>query len=130
MHVKQYVYQYLNDALLRIPLARWQRVLSLEQAEPAFRNQTIKIIYAYVETKNARPVYCHRIESLRYTFDSVGIYCSPPLPDLELLAGMQNDNVTYLSAKLEQQKFFTTRYWKVSPQLLDSILDKIWHDRC
>lgn len=129
MRLKEYVYEYSNYALLRIPLARWQRILSLEQAEPAFCNRTIKIIYAYVEMEKARPVYCHRIEALRYTFDTYGFYCPPALPDLGLLAGVQDDNVIYLSAKREQQEFFRMRYWRVSSQLLDSVLDTIWQDR-
>jgi len=128
MRLKEFVYQFTDYVLLRIPLARWQRILSLEQAEPAFCNRTVKVIYAYVEMEKARPVYCHRIEALRYTFDNYGFYCPPPLPDLGLLAGVQDDNVAYLSTKREQQEFFKIRYWQVSPQLLDSVLDKIWSD--
>lgn len=67
MRLKQYVYQNCEHALIRLPLARWQRILSLEQAEPVFRNCNIKIIYAYVEMYGIRPVYCHRIEAVRYT---------------------------------------------------------------
>lgn len=69
--LKQFVYQY-DAELRRVPLARWQRILCLEQSEPAFRNCTIRIIYAYVEMANVKPVYCHRIEAARYAFDEAG----------------------------------------------------------
>jgi hypothetical protein len=128
MRIKQFVYQYCEHALLRLPLARWQRILSLEQAEPAFRHQTIKIIYAYVEMQNNKPVYCHRIEAVCYSFDEDGYYCPPPLPDLGLLAGVREEKVTYLEPRRERQQFFAERYWQPSPQLLDNILDKIWRD--
>lgn len=128
MKLKQFVYQYDDFALLRLPLARWQRILALERAEPAFRQRTIHIIYAYVEMQNKRPVYCHRIEAVCYRFDAGGYYCQPPLPDLDLLAGIQEEKVTYLSSRRARQQFFAERYWQPSPQLLDTILEKIWHD--
>jgi hypothetical protein len=126
--LKEFVYQYSDYAFIRVSLARWQRILSLEQAEPAFRNQIIKIIYAYVEMLESKPVYCHRIEAVRYAFDEDGYYCPPPLPDLGLLSGVGEEKITYLSSKREQQQFFTERYWELSPQLLDTILDKIWDE--
>lgn len=126
--LKHYVYQHRDHALLRVPLARWQRILSLEQAESAFRNQPVKIIYAYVETRANKPVFCHRIEAVCYMFDDDGYYCPPALPDLNLLAGVQDEKVTYLTTRREQQQFFRMRYWEISPQLLDNILDKIWCD--
>jgi hypothetical protein len=124
--LKQFVYHSVDYTLLRVPLARWQRILLLEQTEPTFCNQIVKIIYAYVEMQDKRPVFCHRIEALRYKFDDVGYYCPPALPDLNLLSGVGDEKVTYLATRREQQEFFRMRYWEIPPLLLDNILDKIW----
>ena len=126
--LKQYIYQHCDHALLRVPLARWQRILSLEQSEPAFRNQSVKMIYAYVQMRNKKPVFCHRIEAVRCTFDDAGYYCPPVLPDLNLLAGVQDEKVAYLTTRREQEEFFRMRYCEISPQLLDNILDEIWRE--
>jgi hypothetical protein len=124
--LKQYAYLW-DEELIRIPLARWQRILSLEQAELAYRSRTIKMIYAYVEMNNGRPVFCHRIEAVMYRFDEDGFYLPSRLPDFDLLAGVQEQKVTYLSTKREQRQFFKTQYWEIPPLLLDRVLDEIWH---
>jgi len=130
MKLKQYIYQCCDEyRLTRIPLARWQRVLALTEAVPAYQDSTIKIIYAYVELDIQRPVYCHRIEAVRYTFDMDGFYSPAPLPDLDLLTGIEESKVTYLSVKQNNKQYFAQHYWEVTPLLLDLILEKIWSEK-
>ena len=129
INLKQYIYHYRDDnQLIRIPVTPWQRILSQEQAVPAYQDMSIRIVYSYVEMFARRPVYCHRIETVRYKFDSDGFYSPLPIPDLDMLAGIAEDKISYLSVKKNKNAYFSARYWELTPVLLDNILEKIWSD--
>ena len=125
--LKQFIYQY-DGELLRVPLARWHRLLANEQSERSFCNRSIHIIYAYVEMSNDKPVYCHRIEAVRYQFDEAGFCQSRSFPDFDLLSAVQDSNIVYLASRLQQREFRESHYWDVPPFLLNIILEKIWSE--
>ncbi|MGD8926113.1 MAG: hypothetical protein PVG20_04650 [Thioalkalispiraceae bacterium] len=130
MAMQLYVFS-VDDAgqVVRIPLARWKRVLNKSELIPAFSGRRVKVAYAYIQTEQRWPVFCYRIDGVIHEFDRQGQIKRPELPPVDLLGELyrNTDKVVSFTQKLQQRRYTETNRWEVRSDMLQKIIDNIWN---
>jgi len=124
-----YVFHFTeNGDVVRIPLAKWERIRAGQVMFEEYSSQAAYIAYAYLLLENRKPDYCPRIDGAIYYFDETGrVVLDKPcyfdlLQDMEEGAG----GVINLQHHRMKRSYSNKHQWKMSSQQIQAVVDNIW----
>ena len=125
-----YVFHFLEKGdVIRIPYAKWSRIRAGKDIIEEYSNKVIHIAYAYLLLENRKPVYCPRIEGIKYYFDKSGCVIADAPCYFDLLQDLEEDagGVISLPHRKKKKEFSSKYQWKLNSQQIQTVLDFIWH---